>query len=177
MVLSVRSYGFSYFLHSLRFRVQGIYFQQFHEATMFGWPRKSRSTSGFGGTIGYSRLSLMDFSYSHNPYVLDVKESVFGSFAQPCSSDLKNLGQLPVLQELEGTDNLVLCILVISSLLTFSRSRNLFLAVTQSYHVRVTSKIQVNFRFPGYSRVLSVRFYLFQWFLQSLCFRCQGICF
>ena len=50
----------------------------------------------------------MDFSNFYNPYVLDVKESVNGSFAQPCSGDLENLGQRPVLQELKGTDNLVL---------------------------------------------------------------------
>ena len=49
----------------------------------------------------------MDFSIFYNPHVLGVKKSVVGSFAQPCSGDLKNLGQLPVLQELEGTDNLV----------------------------------------------------------------------
>ena len=49
----------------------------------------------------------MDFNKFHNPYVSDVKESVLGSFAQPCSGDLENLDQLPVLQELEGTDNLV----------------------------------------------------------------------
>ena len=28
-------------------------FCQFHKATMFGWPRKSRSTSGFTGAWGY----------------------------------------------------------------------------------------------------------------------------
>ena len=61
----------------------------------------------------------MDFNNFYNPYILDVKESVLGSFAQPCLGDLENLGQLPVLQELEGTDNLVLCIFVISSLPTF----------------------------------------------------------
>ena len=99
---------------------------------MFGWPRKPWSTSGFGGTLGYCRLGLMDFSNSYNPYVLDVKESVFGSFAQPCLGDLENLGQLPVLQELEGTDNLVLCIFVISSLPTFQRSKNIFLAVRKA---------------------------------------------
>ena len=66
------------------------------------------STSGFGVTLGYCRLGLMDFSNFYNPHVLDVNESVFGSFAQPYSGDLENPGQLPVLQELEGTDNLVL---------------------------------------------------------------------
>ena len=47
---------------------------------------------------------------------------------------------------------------VISSFPRFSRSRNLFLVVSQSCHVQVTSKIQVNFRFrrtgtPGYCRL------------------------
>ena len=41
---------------------------------------------------------------------------------------------------------------------TFSRSRNLFLVISQSYNVQVTSKIQVNFQFrrtgtPGYCRL------------------------
>ena len=82
-VLTVGSYGFSLFLHSLRFRDQGIYFSRCHKATMFGWPRKSRSTSGFGGTPGYCWFGLMDFSNSNNPYDFDVKESVFRGFAQP----------------------------------------------------------------------------------------------
>ena len=81
----------------------------------------------------------MDFSNFYNPYVFDGQEFVVCSFAQPFSlGDLETLGQLPVLQELEGTDNLVLCIFVISSLPTFSRSRNLFRVVSQNYHVRVT---------------------------------------
>ena len=79
-----------------------------------------------------------------------------------CSGDLENLDQLPVLQELEGTDDWVSRIFVISSFPTFSRSRNLFLAVSQSYHVRVTSKIQVNFRFRRYSKVLSIGSHGFQ---------------
>ena len=74
----------------------------------------------------------MDFSNFYNPYVLDVKESVLGSFAQPCSDDLENIGQLPVLEELEGTDNLVLCIFIISPVPTFQRSRNIFLAVRKA---------------------------------------------
>ena len=94
-VLTIRSYVFSSFLHYLRFRGQGIYFSQFRKATMFGRPRKSRPISGFGGTLGYCRLGLMDFSY----------------------------------------------FFVNSSFPTSSLSRNLFLAVSRSYHVRVTSKI------------------------------------
>ena len=113
----------------------------------------------------YSRVLLigvMDFSNFYNPYVSDVKESVLGSFARPCSGDLEHIGQLPVLQELEATVNLVSWISVISSFFTLSRSRNLFLAVSRSYHVRVTSKIQVNFRFRRYSRVLLIGSYGFQ---------------
>ena len=84
----------------------------------------------------------MDFSNFFIPYVFDVKEAVFRSFTRPLiSGNLENKGQLPVLQELEGTDGWVLWIFVISSLPTFSRSRNLFLVVSLSYHVRVTSKI------------------------------------
>ena len=90
----------------------------------------------------------MDFSNFFILYVSDVKESVYRCFTRPlCSDNLENLSQLPVLQELEGTDGWVLWIFVISSLPTFSRSRNLFLEVSQGYHVRVTWKIQVNFRF------------------------------
>ena len=82
-------------------------------------------------------MGLKDFSNFLIPYVFDVKESVFRSFTQLlCSGDLENLGQLPVLQELEGPDDWVSRIFVFSSSPTFSRSRNLFLAVSQSYHVR-----------------------------------------
>ena len=151
------------FLHSQRFRGQGIHFTLFLKATMFGWSRKSRSTSGFRGTLGYCRLSLMDFSNFFISYVSDVKKSVYRSFTRPlCSGNVENPGQLPVLQELEGTDSWVSWIFVISSFPTFSRSRNLFFEVSQSYHVRVTSKIQVNFRFRRYFRVLSIWSYGFQ---------------
>ena len=54
---------------------------------------KSRSTSGFGGTLGYCRLGLMDFRNFFIPYVFDVKESVFRSFTLLfCSGDLENSG-------------------------------------------------------------------------------------
>ena len=101
----------------------------------------------------------MDFSNFLIPYVFDVKEPVYRGFTRPLfSGDLEIPGQLPVLQELEGTDGWVLWIFVISLFPTFSRSRNLFLVVSQSYHVQVTSKIQVNVRFrrtgtPGYCRL------------------------
>ena len=73
----------------------------------------------------------------------------------------KNPSQLPVMQELEGTDGWVLWIFVISSFPTSSKSRNLFLVVSKSYQNRVNSKIQVNFRFRRYSRVLSIGSYGF----------------
>ena len=63
-------------------------------------------------------MSLMDFSNFFILYVSDVKESVYRCFTRPLFSDnLENLGQLPVLQELEGTDGWVLWIFVISLLL------------------------------------------------------------
>ena len=84
----------------------------------------------------------MDFSNFFISYVFEVKESVFRSYTQLfCADDLENTGQLPVSQEHEGTDDWVSRIFVIFSFLAFSRSRNLLHAVSQSYHVRVTSKI------------------------------------
>ena len=72
----------------------------------------------------------MDFRNFFITYVFGVKESIFGSFTElPCSGDFENPGQLPVLQVLEGSDDWVLRIFVISLLHTFSGSRNPFLAV------------------------------------------------
>ena len=49
-VLMILSYKFLKFLHYLYFRGQGIHCWHSYWAPMFGWPRKSRSTSGSGGT-------------------------------------------------------------------------------------------------------------------------------
>ena len=82
---------------------------------MFGWSRKSRSSSGFAGAWGYWWLGLIDFRNFFITYV-------FGS-------------------------------------------RNPFLAVSHSYCVWVSSKIQVNFRFRrclrGYiaSRLFRIRLF------------------
>ena len=96
----------------------------------------------------------MDFSNVFISYVFVVKKAVFRSSTRPSiSGNLENKGQLPVLQELEGTDGWVLWIFVISSFPTFSRSKNIFLVVSQSYHVRVTSKSKSTSGFwgtPGY---------------------------
>ena len=92
------------------------------------------------GSFGFSQFLFF--------YVFEVEEFIFGSFTElPCLSDFENPGQIPVLHVLEGTDDWVLWIFAISLFFKFLRSRNPFLAVSQSYHVWVTSKIQVNFRF------------------------------
>ena len=57
----------------------------------------------------------------------------------------------------------------------FSRSGNPMLIFLQSYLVWVTSKIQVNFRFKGTSKVLMIVSYGFSQFLHNLCFRGQRI--
>ena len=57
----------------------------------------------------------------------------------------------------------------------FSRSRNPLLTFLLSYHVWVTSKIQVNFRYRRYSKVLIILSYKLLKFLQYSCFRGQAI--
>ena len=78
----------------------------------------------------------MDFRDFFIPYVFEVKESMFRSFTKLlCSGNLENPDQLPVLQVLKGTDDWVLWIFEIASFRTFSRSRNPFFIVSQSYCV------------------------------------------
>ena len=70
----------------------------------------------------------------------------------------------------------VLWIFTISSVFMFSRSRNPLLIFPLSYHVWVTSKIHVNFRYRRYSEViLMIVSYRFSQFFHYLCFRDQGI--
>ena len=72
----------------------------------------------------------MDFRNFFTTYVFGVKKSIFGSLSElPFSGDLENSDQLPVWHVLQGTDDWVLRIFVISLLHTFSGSRNPFLAV------------------------------------------------
>ena len=62
----------------------------------------------------------MDFRDFFIPYVFEVNESIFRSFTKlPCSDNLENPGQLPVSRVLEGTDDQVSWIFVISSFPTF----------------------------------------------------------
>ena len=63
----------------------------------------------------------------------------------------------------------------IFTLFVFSRSGNPLLIFLQGYHVWVTSKIQVNFRFKTYSEVLVNVSYRFLKFLDYLCFWGQRI--
>ena len=145
---------------------------------MLGWPRKSRSTSGTGGTWRYWWLCLMNFWKFLTIYVFEGEESIFDIPTELlCFVDLENPGQLPVQEVLEGTDDCVLCIFEISSLFMFSRVRNPFLIFLLSYHVSVTSKIQVNFRYRRYLKVLTIVSYEFLKFLHYLCFWDWGIHF
>ena len=109
-------------------------------------------------------------------YVFEVRKFIFDIPTElPCSSDLENPSQLPVQEVLEGTDDFVLWISTISSVFMFSRSRNPLLTFSVSCYVCVTSKIQVNFRYRRYSKVLMIVSYRFLKFLHYLCFWGQGI--
>ena len=121
-VLMIVSYEFLKFLHYLCFRGWGIHFWYSYWATMFRWPRKSRSTSGTGGTRRYWWFCLMNFQ------------------------------------------NFLVFM--------FPRSRNPLLIFLQSYHVWVTSKIQVNFRFRWYWWFCLMDFWNFSHYLG---FQGQGI--
>ena len=64
---------------------------------MFVWPRKSRSTSGTGGTRRYWWFCLINFWNFFSIHVFVVKKSIADNPTElPCSGDLENLGQLPV---------------------------------------------------------------------------------
>ena len=99
----------------------------------------------FVGNRGSGRVKVSPGRVGSGPRKVtrgQLWESISRSFTKlSCLGDLKNQGQLPVSQAIEGTADWVLWNFVISSFPTFSRSRNPFLAVSQSYHFRVTSEI------------------------------------
>ena len=71
---------------------------------------KIKSTSGSTSDCcvnrGYCGFGCMYSCYFINLYVFEVEESVSRRFKKlPCSGDLENPGQLPVLQALDGTDD------------------------------------------------------------------------
>ena len=73
------------------FRGWGIHFWHYYWATMFRWPRKSRSTSGTGGTWRYWWLCLMDFWNFFIIYVFEGEESISDiPIELPCFGDLEN---------------------------------------------------------------------------------------
>ena len=156
-VLMIVSYKFLKFLPYLCFRGQGIHFWYCYWATMIGWLRKSKSTSGTGDTWRYWWLCLIDFWNFFTIYVFEVKESIaYIPTELPCLGDLENPGQLPVQEVLEGTDDFVLWIFTISSVFMFSGSRNPLLTFSVSCYVWVTSKIWVNFWFKRSIEVLMI---------------------
>ena len=149
-VLMILSYKFLKFLQYSCFRGQEIYCWHSYWATMFGWPRKSRSTPGTGGTRRYWWFCLINFWNFFSIHVSEVKKSIADiPTGLTRSGDLKNPGQLPVQEVL-----MILSyeFLKFFSIFMFSRSRNPMLAFLLSNPVRVTSKIQVNFRYRGTRR-------------------------
>ena len=93
----ILSYRFSQFLQYICFWGHGIHCWYSQWAAMFGWPRKSKSTSGTGGIQRYWWLCLIDFRNFFTIYVFKVKRSIKDiSTELPCTDDLENQGQLPV---------------------------------------------------------------------------------
>ena len=78
---------------------QRIHCWYFYRATMFGWPRKSRLTSGPTRTRRYWWLCLADFWNFFTIYVFEVSESFDDVPTELlCLGDLKNSGHLLVLE-------------------------------------------------------------------------------
>ena len=128
------------------------------------------------GRFCYSVLKKIWIYGSLN--VFEGEKSIFDIISElPCLSDLENPGQLPVQEVLEGTDDCVWWIFEISSPFMFSRAGNPFLIFLLSYHVPVTSKIQVNFRYRRYLKILLIVSYKFLKFSHYSCFRGRGIHF
>ena len=151
----------------------------------------------------YWWFCLINFWNFFSIYVFVSESICYIPTKLPCLSDLENSGQLlvqevlmilsytflkffqylcfrsqlPVQEALEGTDDCILWIFKISLVFIFSKSRNQFLIVFLSYRVRVISKIQVNFRYKRYTKVLMIVSHEFLEFLQYFCFQSQGIHF
>ena len=90
--LVILFYNFLKFSHYARYWGQEIHCWYFYIATMFRWPRKSRTTSGPGRTRGYWWLCLVDFWNFFTIYVFEVRESFDDLPTElPCLRDLKNL--------------------------------------------------------------------------------------
>ena len=136
--------------------------------TLFGWPQKSKSTSvRFKGDSKVLMIVSHGFYNVLTIYVVKVNESTadipteLTMFEWPRKSKSTSGSR--------GTGDSVLYIFEISKLFMFSRSGNALLIFLQIYHVRVTSKIQVDFRFKRYSEEVMIVSYRFLKFLHYLC--------
>ena len=143
---------------------------------MFEWPRKSRSTSGTGGTRKYVWLCLKDFWNFFIIYVFVVKESIADIPIELfCSGNLENP------RSISGTWGALrywkLCLIDFRNFFTIQVlwSRNPFPTIQLSYHVWVTSKIHINVRYRKYSKVLMIVSHRYLTFLHYLCFCGPGI--
>ena len=95
-------------------------------------------------------------------YIFEVKGTIADINTElPCLGYLQNTGQLPVQGWLKGTDDCILWIFTNSSLFMFSRSKNPLLTFLLSYHVSVTSKTRVIFRFERYWCFCLINFWNF----------------
>ena len=96
-VLMILSSEFLKFLQYLCFRGQEIHCWHPYWATMFGWLRKSRSTSSTEGTRRYWWFCFINFWNLISIHVFEVKESIADIPTElPCLSDFENPSQLPV---------------------------------------------------------------------------------
>ena len=139
---------------------------------------KSRSHLEKKDLAGFANLVITNIWIYGNFYVFEGGESIFDIITElPCLDDLENSDQLPVQEVLEGTDDCVSWIFEIFPLFMFSRVRNPFLIFLLSYRVSVTSKIQANFRYKRYLKVLMIVSNEFLKYLHYLCFRGWGIHF
>ena len=101
------SYRFLKFLNYSCFWGQWIHCWYFYKATMFGWPQKSRYTSGSTRTRRYWWLCLVEFWNFFTIYVFEVRESFADIPTElPCSGDLENAGHLPGSRGFRGYPNI-----------------------------------------------------------------------
>ena len=116
-----------------------------------GNPGRLPVQDALGGT-GECILKIFEISwlfmfFGAKEYIADISTEL------PCLGDLENSGRLPVQDVFGGTGDCVLSIFEISSLFMFMRSGNPLLTFLLSYHVWVTLKIKVTFRFRRFSKL------------------------
>ena len=163
------------FRHCLCFQSRGIHFRHFYWATMFAWSRKCKSTSGSRGTDDsvlwiFEIFTLFMFSRSGNPLLIFLQSyHVWETSKIQVDFRFKTYSEVLV--------NVSYSFLKFLDYSCFKNlgSMNPLLIFLQSYHVWVTSKIQVDFRFNTYSEVLVIVCCGFLKFLHYLCFWGQGI--